>query len=254
MSLYWKIAGIGLTVWKWNLDWRRSLFDWEKTQVCQLHEEVSGLGLELGFIDWWSCKGSMPPVYSMKSAYSVLRGEGKGEFSYLYNLFWKCKVLPTAQVLTWRVLENKIATKVNLVRRGVVVVNIICCLCGAQEESTNHLFFGCRIAWLVWNQCLLWLGLVSAAPIDPFSNFLQLSLGKASASVNSVSGSVWIVVVWEIWIHRNKIIFNGGVVDHLEIFSMAQLKVWTWVTFKVSTAQFSFSDWCLAPMSCLNLL
>ncbi|XP_068487140.1 uncharacterized protein [Phaseolus vulgaris] len=184
-------------VWKWNLEWRRSLFEWEKTHVCQLYEEVSGLGLELGSVDWWSWKGCMPPVYSVKSAYSFVRGEGKGELLYLYNLFWDCKVFPAAQVLAWRVLENKIATKVNLV----------------------------RIVWLVWNHCLSWLGLVSAAPIDPFSNFLQLSLGKASASVNYVLGSVWIAVVWEIWIHRNKIIFNGGVVDHLEIFSMAQLKV-----------------------------
>ena len=151
-------------------------------------------------------------------------------------------------------LKNKIATKVNLVRRGVVVDNIICCLCGVQEESTNHLFFGCITAWLVWNQCLSWLGLASAAPIDPFSNFIQFSLCKASVSVNFVLGSVWIVVVREIWNHRNKIIFIGGMVDHHEIFSLAQLNVWTWVTSKVLAAQFSFSDWCLAPMSCLNLL
>jgi len=66
-------------------------------------------------------------------------------------------------------------------------------------------------------------------------------------SVNSVLGSVWIAVVREIWNHRNKIIFKGGVVDHLEIFSLAQLNVWTWVTSKILAAQFSFSDWCLAP-------
>jgi len=60
----------------------------------------------------------------------------------------------------------------------------------------------------------------------------------------SVLGSVWIVVVREIWNHRNKIIFNSGVVAHLEIFSLAQLNVWTWVTSKVSATQFSFSNWC----------
>jgi len=142
------------------------------TQVYQLCEEVSGLGLVLGLEDWWSWKGNVPPDFSMKSAYSHLRGEGKGDFSYFYNLFGKCKVLPVAQVLAWRVLENKIATKVNLVRRGVVVDNIICCLCRVQEESTNNLFFGFKTSWLVWNQCLSWLGLVSAVPIDAFSNFI----------------------------------------------------------------------------------
>lgn len=86
-------------------------------------------------------------------------------------MFWKCKVLPAAQTLALRVFENKIATKINFVKRGVVVDNIICCLCGVQEESTNHLLFGRIIACLVWNQCLSWLGLVSTAPIDPSQIF-----------------------------------------------------------------------------------
>ena len=96
--------------------------------------------------------------------------------------------MPAAQVLAWRVLENKIATKVNLVRRGVAVQSILCCLCGAHEESTNHLFFGCRIAWLVWNQCFTWLGLVSVTPLDSFSHFIQFSIYNASTFVNSVLG------------------------------------------------------------------
>jgi len=52
----------------------------------------------------------------------------------------------------------------------------------------------------------------------------------------------------------NKVIFNGEVVDHSEIFSLAQLKFWSWVTSKVPSAHLSFSDWCFAPLSCLNLI
>jgi len=42
------------------------------------------------------------------------------------------KVLPLAHVTAWRVLENKIVAKVNLVRHGVVVGNISCCLYGVN--------------------------------------------------------------------------------------------------------------------------
>jgi len=56
------------------------------------------------------------------------------------------------------VLLNKIATRVNLERCGVVVESLLCSLCGVEEESCHHLFFECRIAWLVWNQCFAWLG------------------------------------------------------------------------------------------------
>jgi len=46
----------------------------------------------------------------------------------------------------------------------------------------------------------------------------------------------------------NKHIFKGGVIDHFEFFSLAQLKVWSWVTPKVPSVCFSFSHWCLDPL------
>jgi len=44
-------------VWRLNLVWRRSLFEWEKTQVCQLLEEVHGMNLISSIEDKWSWKG-----------------------------------------------------------------------------------------------------------------------------------------------------------------------------------------------------
>jgi len=108
----------------------------------------------------------------------------------MFKFFWGIKALPSIHVTTWRVLENKIASKVNLVRRGVVVDSIFCCFCGLKEESTNHLFFGCRISCLVWNLWLAWLGLVSVAPQDSYSHFLQFNICNALESVNLVLGSV----------------------------------------------------------------
>jgi len=35
---------------------------------------------------------------------------------------------------------------------------------------------------------------------------------------------MWLAIMWEIWRHRNKIVFNNGVVDHVEIITLVQLK------------------------------
>jgi len=35
---------------------------------------------------------------------------------------------------------------------------------------------------------------------------------------------MWVAIVSEIWSHRNKVVFSGGVVDDEESFSLAQLK------------------------------
>ena len=79
----------------------------------------------------------------------VLKGLIEGDSSSLYNHFWKIKALLSTHITDWRVLENKIATKVNMARHGVAVDRTVCCFCMEKEETTSHLFFEWRFAWLV---------------------------------------------------------------------------------------------------------
>jgi len=86
------------------------------------------------------------------------------------------KALPLTHIiisfnLYQRVIENKIAYKVNLDRRGVGVQNNFCCLCKVPDESTSHLFFGCRVVWLVWNLCYDLLGVSTVDPLVSRSHF-----------------------------------------------------------------------------------
>jgi len=45
--------------------------------------------------------------------------------------------------------------------------------------------------------------------------------------------------------------FKGGVINHSEIFSLTQLKAWSWITSYFAYVCFFFSDWCLDPLTCL---
>jgi len=40
----------------------------------------------------------------------------------------------------------------------------------------------------------------------------------------------------------------------LEVFVVAQRKVWTWITSKEKDAKLSYSDWCLKPTICMNFV
>ena len=59
---------------------------------------------------------------------------------------------------------------------------------------------------------------------DITSHFQSFYLMGHSNRVNSVWKGLWVHIVSEIWSHRNKVVFNGGVMDAEEIFSLAQLK------------------------------
>ena len=127
----------------------------------------------------------------------------------LFHFLWKTKALPSVQFIVWRALINSIASKDNLGRRGVAVVSNLCFFCRVEVETTGQLFFECRIAWVVWNHCYIWLGLGSVDHHDYVSHFLHFKLLNVPINVNVVWGSVWIAVVGEIWKHRNKHIFKG---------------------------------------------
>jgi len=78
--------------------------------------------------------------------------------------------------------------------------------------------------------------------MDPGSHFEHFKILDSPISNNLIMGNLWIVLVTEIWRHMNNCLFKGGVVDHTEVFSLTQIKVWSWISSKILSANFSFSD------------
>ena len=68
--------------------------------------------------DMWAWKDRGTARFTVKSTYSILRDVYQGEEIEVYLGFWRLKAQPSAHLLAWRVLEDKIATKANLARRG----------------------------------------------------------------------------------------------------------------------------------------
>jgi len=73
---------------------------------------------------------------------------------------WRSKALPNVLTTAWRVLLDRLPTRVNLMRRGVVVSTNICVLYQETEESTQHLFIECAFAQRVWCFCFRWIGIL----------------------------------------------------------------------------------------------
>jgi len=180
-----------------------------------------------------------------------LRGDNAGKNVTMFKKFWKVKDVSYALVTTWRMLEDKLATKTNLKKHGITIVSSMCSLCEVKEETSTHLFFECRFAWLLWNHCYVWLEVQSAFHNVLLLNFSQFRMCNVSASVNKVWRVIWMAVVNEVWKHRNNVIFKGDVV---KVFVLVQLKAWTWVTSKSHSALFSFSDWCLDLLVCMIMI
>jgi len=105
----------------------------------------------------------------------------------------------------------------------------------------------------VWSKCYEWVGLASTDHWEPKKNtFLNFKMTRVNEVVNQIWGCMWITIVGKLWRHRNHKTFKNGRIDHIEIFTMSQLKVWLWFSSKVQLASFFYSDWCLEPLVCMK--
>jgi len=190
-----------------DLAWRRPLFVWEQPLMDQLRQTLLLVRMASGEEDTWVWKGVGP---QSSSAYSLVRRDCEADSSLVFGKLWSCKAVPSVLVTAWRVLKNKIATRANLVRRGVVVDSSLCCLCGKEEEHYRHLFFECSFACQVWCLCFKWLGVSFVYHKDPLSNFVKFRMSQSSELINDVWSSIWVGVVGEIWNHKNFKLSTGG--------------------------------------------
>ena len=118
-----------------------------------------------------------PPTYifSVKSAYNKLANQISGVVSGMFEYLWNLKVMPSAQFYVWRALSDRIASKQNLQKRGVLLGDTLCVLCGREEESTSHVLVSCKVSINVWNMCFRWLGISSVNHNDLIHHFEQFS-------------------------------------------------------------------------------
>jgi zinc-binding in reverse transcriptase len=93
----------------------------------------------------WTSSGQ----FTIKSCYMRLIQGPYIEMSQL-NLIWKSGLPPRMEIFTWQMIQNKILTTDNLVKRGWLIPNI-CHLCRQQEESVQY-YSQSRAHTTIWTE------------------------------------------------------------------------------------------------------
>jgi len=78
--------------------------------------------------DSWVWKDDENLGYLVKFVYEISRNETCGEYRVVYKSFWDINVLPSMQLVAWRVLIDRLLTRTNLESRGMVLES----KCGAK--------------------------------------------------------------------------------------------------------------------------
>jgi len=160
--------------WEWEFRWRRPLFDNELDMAISFLKDVESYRIQLQHTDQWVWLTDSNGQYSVRSAYNVMRENVVEEIQDgVFEELWKLKVPSKVATFAWRLLKDRLPTKVNLRRRQLELDDFLCPFCISTEESAGHLFFHCDKILPVWWESMSWVSLVGAFPLHPRQHFLH---------------------------------------------------------------------------------
>ncbi|GJT17571.1 RNA-directed DNA polymerase, eukaryota [Tanacetum coccineum] len=182
------------------------LFALELDKEIVVANKMELLRSQLLFAGTWTCDLSGDGEFKVK----VIR-------NFIDDLFlpssdvatrWVKFIPIKVNVFSWRARRDRLPTRVNLSRRGVLLDSHLCPLCNAAMEDVQHVFFRCDVARVVLRKICRWWDL-DWQEICSFSDwdawFLSFRLssrlksileGQDTDSLGDRLGSLKIYMMW----------------------------------------------------------
>lgn len=236
-------------LWKW----RRNLFVWEQKLVEDLLSILHGFVPCINKDDVWRWKWEGTGAFTVKSAYRVLTQQQNETQSTLFKNLWKADAPMKLRAFAWRVLQNRVPTMANLIRRGINANggNSTCTLCNSDVEDANHLFCNCSITHRIWMNIHEWFGIKTAIAGNIVDHHHQFRGLVPFTKWGSIWQSLWFFTIWQIWISRNNHYFKGELINIYKAVESIKVCSWSYLKSKHRDFPYSFVDWSNSPMLCL---
>ncbi|XP_016164319.1 uncharacterized protein LOC107606819 [Arachis ipaensis] len=230
-----------------------------KWEVIQAPKRLGGLGVgdavvcntALLFKWWWQFSKEECPLWK-KVVYSCnnlnpndllssqslpIRGvlqvdmapEDISSYSFTRSI-WKGLVPPRVELFVWFGLTGRVNTKERLCRFGAInQEDSLCVLCKMGDENVHHLFLGCNFSWQVWGAWISHVGLHWIYPGTVKEHFQSWT----EFSSNKEERKRWMVcfcaIMWNIWLERNRRIFQNKEKGAQEVISLAVQSYTEWL-------------------------
>ncbi|RZB66378.1 Nuclear-pore anchor isoform B [Glycine soja] len=215
--------------WRWDLKWRRNLFDHEQDVAVAFMEAINAIQIQSHLQDTMVWKADPCGVYSTKSAYRILMTCNRHvSEANIFKTIWKLKIPPRAAVFSWRLIKDRLPTRHNLLRRNVSIQENECPLCGYEQEEADHLFFNCKMTRGLWWESMRWNQIVGPLSVSPASHFVQFCDGFGAGRNHTRWCGWWIALTSSIWKHRNLLIFQGNQFEPSKVMDDALFLAWSW--------------------------
>ncbi|GAU47968.1 hypothetical protein TSUD_280270 [Trifolium subterraneum] len=143
--------GVGVDGEAWQ--WRRQLWVWEEEMLRECQSLLLNLTLQARSSDRWQWQLDPDEGYTVQGAYQLLTSQVSATMDDADKLIWHSQVPLKVSILAWRLLRDRLPTKINLVTRGILSSADHFCVSGCGEvESALHLFISCSTFGSLWTR------------------------------------------------------------------------------------------------------
>ncbi|XP_022024154.1 uncharacterized protein LOC110924459 [Helianthus annuus] len=188
----------------------------KKAKIKELYKSMNG-GI---FWDWaWTRapntdveKQEMDSlkVQLQQQKMSLVGDFGFGGIMNIKNLVSKIWATGKSTTFVWRAIDNKIPSAVALRDRGINLQEVTCKICGAGDESAEHILLRCNLAARVWEAVKDWTKTQSVNINGSIGELLQSILeGQRSRHRRKMLHAIAIQSMWILWKNRNEKVFTG---------------------------------------------
>jgi len=122
--------------------WRQRLWTWEE----ECRELLDDVLLQDNILDRWQWDQDIHDEYTVIDAYQILTTPVSSTLDATRDLIWHKQVPLKVSIVVWRLLKDRLPTRINLLRRGIVQAAGTSCVTGCGfDETTTHLFIHCEV-------------------------------------------------------------------------------------------------------------
>ena len=167
---------------------------------------------------------------------------------------WNGCIPIKVNIFLWRLLLNKLPSRVNLDRRGIDVPSILCPICHEDVETANHIFFTCEMASTLWSMLAKWweVDIPLCANMEDWIVWLDSShfSKKVRVFLEGVGG----VLLWCIWSFRNGLVFSTSSPKKSLLWDRVVSQSFLWISSRNPNFKFSWVGWLQNPIATISSL
>ncbi|CAJ2670980.1 unnamed protein product [Trifolium pratense] len=237
-------------------EWRRQLRAWEEEMLGECQSLLLTISLQALSLDRWQWRLDPDAGYTVRGAYQALISHALVTMDAADNLVWHPQVPLKVSIFAWRLLRDRLPTRVNLVTRRVLSSTASTCVFGCHEaESAHHLFISCRIVSSLWDLVRAWIGIPLVDSSTLRGHFTQFTFSAGvSRARRSFLQLIWLVCVWVVWTERNHRLFSGSAETPLILLDKIKLFSFRWLKSTSITLALNYHSWWSNPMLCLGFV